>query len=116
MTNQSSALDSFGPYTGNGSVIVGNRMFYLFRILALLLYLKILLYWMYWLFFTSLKIWLSISKLTSDYLVDIVFSDKSFMIKTRVTKKVLAQGRCDNGLYVLERGHSALLQLFEPRH
>lgn len=52
---------------------------------------------------------LSISKLTNDYPVDILFSDSYFAIQNRLTKTILARGRVDHGLYILEHGQKALL-------
>nr|GEU66827.1 hypothetical protein [Tanacetum cinerariifolium] len=52
---------------------------------------------------------LSISKLTSDDLLDVLFSQPYFYIQDRLTKQVLAQGRCENGLYVLHLGPQALI-------
>lgn len=52
---------------------------------------------------------ISISKLTNDYLVDVIFSGKFFAIQNRVTNAILAQGRCEQGLYVLDRGNSAFV-------
>ncbi|KAK9067609.1 hypothetical protein SSX86_011720 [Deinandra increscens subsp. villosa] len=45
---------------------------------------------------------LSVSKLTMDYPVDVLFSQPFFTIQDRKTKMVLAKGRCENGLYVLK--------------
>lgn len=44
---------------------------------------------------------LSISKLTCDNPVDVLFSASLFLIQDRTTKQVIAQGKCDRGLYVL---------------
>ncbi|KAK1424394.1 hypothetical protein QVD17_19723 [Tagetes erecta] len=54
---------------------------------------------------------LSISKLTHDNLVDVLFSYPSFHIQDRETKAVLARGTCENGLYVLHDGHHALVAI-----
>ncbi|KAD3068636.1 hypothetical protein E3N88_36516 [Mikania micrantha] len=45
---------------------------------------------------------LSVSKLTKDNNLDVLFSQPSFYIQDRTTKQVLAQGRCEDGLYVLK--------------
>nr|GEY99451.1 putative zinc finger, CCHC-type [Tanacetum cinerariifolium] len=42
---------------------------------------------------------LSISKLTSDNLLDVLFLQPYFYIQDRLTKQVLAQGRCENTEY-----------------
>ncbi|KAJ9561510.1 hypothetical protein OSB04_006670 [Centaurea solstitialis] len=44
---------------------------------------------------------LSVSKLTYDNCLDVLFSHPHFYIQDRKTKRVLAQGRCNHGLYVL---------------
>lgn len=44
---------------------------------------------------------LSISKLTRDNPVDVLFSASSFFIQDQTTKQVLTQGKCDRRLYVL---------------
>ncbi|KAI3507180.1 hypothetical protein L1887_22027 [Cichorium endivia] len=51
---------------------------------------------------------LSVSKLTSDNPLDVLFSHPHFYIQDRVTKRVLAQGRCEDGLYVLTSSPKAL--------
>lgn len=109
MTSQSTTLDSYEPYSGNGSVIVGNgntldishigssKLSDDVKLLDVLVEPHIT------------KNLLSISKLTSDSPVDVIFSDKLFTIQNRVTKQVLAQGRCDKGLYLLDKGVPALV-------
>ncbi|KAG6397102.1 hypothetical protein SASPL_143266 [Salvia splendens] len=109
MTNQQSVLDSCAPYSGNGSAIVGNgnslsishigssKLTNDVQLLDVLVVPHIT------------KNLLSISKLTTDYLVDVLFSDKSFVIQNRVTKSILAQGRRDKVLYLLDRGVPALV-------
>uniref|UniRef100_A0A251TUQ9 Putative zinc finger, CCHC-type n=1 Tax=Helianthus annuus TaxID=4232 RepID=A0A251TUQ9_HELAN len=52
---------------------------------------------------------LSISKLTKDNCVDVLLSYPLFHIQDRHTKQVLARGRCENGLYILQPGHHALV-------
>ncbi|GJY58673.1 zinc finger, CCHC-type containing LTR copia-type gag-polypeptide, partial [Tanacetum coccineum] len=47
---------------------------------------------------------LSISKLTHDSKVDVLFSDDMFLIQNRLTKETLARGHRKNRLYVLEQG------------
>ncbi|KAL8495545.1 hypothetical protein ACS0TY_019614 [Phlomoides rotata] len=54
---------------------------------------------------------LSISKLTPDYPVDILFTDRSFVIQNRMTKEPLARGRRSHGLYVLEQVNRLWLRL-----
>ncbi|XP_076913547.1 uncharacterized protein LOC143572213 [Bidens hawaiensis] len=52
---------------------------------------------------------LSVSKLTSDYSVDFLLSQQFFHIQDRKTKRVLAKGRCENGLYMLKEVPQALV-------
>ncbi|KAI3514490.1 hypothetical protein L1887_12931 [Cichorium endivia] len=52
---------------------------------------------------------LSISKLTLDHPVDVLFSQPFFNIQDRKTKQVIAQGLCEDGLYVLRDTPMALL-------
>lgn len=109
VTAQTSNLDTFEPYNGNGRVVVGNGNslpishigsrglsdgVQLLDVLVVPHLTKNLF---------------SISKLTHDFPVDVVFSDKSFEIQNRTNKMVVARGRCDQGLYILERGHPALV-------
>ncbi|KAJ9544289.1 hypothetical protein OSB04_023996 [Centaurea solstitialis] len=109
MTPSAATLDSSMPYTGNDHVSFGNgHILNISRIgnasitknidLADVLVVPRLT-----------KNLLSISKLTSDSPVDVLFSDDAFTIQNRRTKDILARGRCDNGLYVLEQGHKALM-------
>ncbi|GJU90139.1 retrovirus-related pol polyprotein from transposon TNT 1-94 [Tanacetum coccineum] len=51
---------------------------------------------------------LSISKLTMDHPVDVLFSQPFFNIQDRETKQVIAQGLCEDGLYVLRDTPMAL--------
>ncbi|KAJ9556147.1 hypothetical protein OSB04_010761 [Centaurea solstitialis] len=52
---------------------------------------------------------LSVSKLTRDNHVDVLFSYPHFVVQDRTTKQVLAQGKCDQGLYVLQSSPQALI-------
>lgn len=55
---------------------------------------------------------LSISKLTSDLPFKVIFIDSSFVVvQNRVTNQVVATGRRDDGLYVLERGQAAFISI-----
>lgn len=108
MTSTTSQLDSYTPYTGEDQVVVGNganlRISHTgTRSLSKNIHLLDVLVVPH-----NTKNLLSISKLTSDHPVDVVFTDKSFLIQNPETKGILAQGRRDNGLYILERGHSGL--------
>lgn len=50
---------------------------------------------------------LSVSKLTNDSLVDIIFSRSSFAIQDALTKRILATGTHRDGLYILNPGSQA---------
>ncbi|PWA54489.1 ribonuclease H-like domain-containing protein [Artemisia annua] len=53
---------------------------------------------------------LSMSKLTRDNHVDVLLSHPNFFVQDRTTKRVLAQGKCDDlGLYVLHSSPQALI-------
>uniref|UniRef100_A0A251UMJ3 Putative ribonuclease H-like domain-containing protein n=1 Tax=Helianthus annuus TaxID=4232 RepID=A0A251UMJ3_HELAN len=52
---------------------------------------------------------LSIGKLTEDNSVDVLFSHPYFYIQDRQTKKTLARGCREDGLYVLRQTHEALV-------
>lgn len=52
---------------------------------------------------------LSISKLTVEHQVDVLFSQHYFDIQDRNTKQVLARGTCTDGLYVLKNGPQAFV-------
>ncbi|KAJ9552406.1 LOW QUALITY PROTEIN: hypothetical protein OSB04_016451 [Centaurea solstitialis] len=58
---------------------------------------------------------LSISQLTSDLPVDITFSDHFFVIQKWDTKEILAKGRCNQGLYVLERSQPEFIYALYSR-
>ncbi|CAA0807454.1 Unknown protein [Striga hermonthica] len=108
MTNQPETLDSLKSYSGNSSVIVGNgsnlsishigscRLPNGMRLNDVLVVPHLT------------KNLVSISKLTSDLPVDVVFSGNLFLIQHRETKEPLARGRCDGGLYYMDRWCPAL--------
>ncbi|KAK1432520.1 hypothetical protein QVD17_09417 [Tagetes erecta] len=52
---------------------------------------------------------LSISRLTTDHPVDVLFSQHYFHIQDRKTKQVLARGTCVDGLYVLQNEPQAFV-------
>lgn len=51
----------------------------------------------------------SISKLIRDSPVDILFSNNFFAIQNRSTKEIIARGKVEGGLYILEQGHKTFL-------
>lgn len=52
---------------------------------------------------------MSINKSTSDYPVDELFTEKSFLIQSWTIKEPLARGKRSQGLYILEQGNSTLV-------
>ncbi|KAJ9546279.1 hypothetical protein OSB04_018822 [Centaurea solstitialis] len=58
---------------------------------------------------------LSISRLTRDYPINVVFSDDFFTVQNRVNGRILATGRCDGGLYLLQNVSAALLADFNNK-
>src|SRR3954464_5854999 len=52
---------------------------------------------------------ISISKLTSDFPYSITFTNNHFTVQNHLTRRVVATGWHNNGLYVLERGHQSFL-------
>ncbi|KAK9073175.1 hypothetical protein SSX86_007499 [Deinandra increscens subsp. villosa] len=48
---------------------------------------------------------LSVAKLTNDNNIDVIFSRNQFFLQDRSTRQVLAQGKCEDGLYVLNQDH-----------
>ncbi|XP_071694579.1 uncharacterized protein [Rutidosis leptorrhynchoides] len=116
MTPSSSILDSHTPYTGTDKVTIGDGtnlaithhgFTTLSNDIKLLDVLVVP-------FIT--KNLLSVSKLTNDNPVDILFSNESFLIQNRNTKAVLATGRKQHELYVLERGQKAFISNLYTRN
>ncbi|KAJ0701721.1 putative RNA-directed DNA polymerase [Helianthus annuus] len=59
---------------------------------------------------------LSISRLTNDSPVDVLFSNDHFHIQDRKTGEVLARGTCENGFYVLTQSHKSLVAALSASH
>ena len=59
---------------------------------------------------------LSISKLTSDFLLSVTFSHDNFVVQNRVTGLAVATGKREGGLYVLERGNSAFVYVLQNKN
>ena len=59
---------------------------------------------------------LSISKLTSDFLLSVTFSHDNFVVQNRVTGLAVATGKREGGLYVLERHNSALVYVLQNKN
>jgi len=58
---------------------------------------------------------LSISKLTNDFPLSVTFANNFFTVQNCLTGKVVATGRRDGGLYVLERGNSAFISVLKNK-
>ena len=58
---------------------------------------------------------LSISKLTTDFPLSVTFTNNFFTIQNRQTRRVVATGKRDGGLYVLERGNSAFVSVLKNK-
>ena len=111
MTPDSTALITFEQYVGKDKVIVGNgaplsithtgtsQPSSNLKLLDILLVPHLT------------KNLLSISKLTKDFPFLATFIDSSFIIQNKITRTVVATGRCDDGLYVLERGNVAFISV-----
>lgn len=113
MTSQTSMLEKYEPYSGKGSIIFGNGEYLnIFQIGTSKLtddvnLLDVLV--------MPHKNLLSINKLTSDYPVDVFFFYTCFTIQNQTTNIILAQGRCDSGLYVIDRRIPALVIVIRTR-
>ena len=115
MTPASSNVEAAMPYAGNSSVYFGNghaapishvSKTSISPNISLLDVLVVP---------NLTKSLLSVSKLTQDNEVDVLFSNPIFRIQNRHTKETLAQGKRKNGLYVLEHGHLAFLARLSSR-
>jgi hypothetical protein len=58
---------------------------------------------------------LSISKLTHDFPLSVTFTDNFFTVQNRRTGRVVAIGKRDGGLYVLECGNSAFISVLKNK-
>jgi hypothetical protein len=111
MTNDATQLDKSNTYTGKDRVIVGNGASFPISHTDTIsptssLTLKDVL-----VVPGLTKNLISISKLTSDFPFSITFTNDRFIIQNQVTRRVVATGRRENGLYVLERGHQSLISV-----
>ena len=105
ITNDGSQLQSSAPYLGNDQVIVGNGDYLpITHIGSIPLHTpKGILPLDDVLVCPAItKSLLSVSKLTSDYPCEFTFDDESVLVKDKVTKQVITQGRRHKDLYVLK--------------
>ena len=115
MTTDPSILDQSKNYMGKDSVIVGNGAslpithtgtlspvpnIHLLDVLVVPHFTKNLL---------------SISKLTSDFPLSVTFTNNLFTVQNRQTGRMVATGKRDGGLYVLERGNSAFISVLKNK-
>ncbi|GAB2285419.1 hypothetical protein Dimus_039704 [Dionaea muscipula] len=112
MTNDGAALDKSVPYTGTQWVYVGNAqslpITHIGSISSLiashpLKTTNVLLVP------HITKNLLSISKLTRKNNCSVTFSSSGFTIQDLTARTVVEVGRCEKGLYILDRGHHGLL-------
>ena len=115
MTPAHSTLDQSTTYTGKDCVIVGNGAslpithtgkispspdLHLLDVLVVPHLTKNLL---------------SISKLTHDFPLSVTFTNNFFTVQNRQTGRVVATGKRDGGLYVLERGNPAFISVLKNK-
>jgi transposase InsO family protein len=115
MTPTHSTLDQSTTYTGKDCVIVGNGAslpithtgkispspdLHLLDVLVVPHLTKNLL---------------SISKLTRDFPLSVTFTNNFFTVQDRRTGRVVATGKRDGGLYVLERGIPAFISVLKNK-
>ena len=115
MTPAHSTLDHSITYTGKDCVIVGNGVslpithtgklspsldLQLLDVLVVPHFTKNLL---------------SISKLTNDFPLSVTFTNNFLIVQNRQTGKVVATGKRDGGLYVLERGNFAFISVLKNK-
>lgn len=107
MTLSQDTIQRSAPYLGNSIVTFGNSILFLFFITTVSNHIKLkdVLVVLH-----LNKNLLSISKLTNDNPVDILFSQPFVQIQDRHTRQVLAQGKCENDLYILEEDIKLWLQ------
>ncbi|KAI3500548.1 hypothetical protein L1887_36372 [Cichorium endivia] len=109
MTNSSANLDHSTPYSGSDQVVFGNgNVLNISRIGNSTLSNNIKLLDVLVVPHLTKNL-LSISKLTDDSPVDILLSNKFFVIQNRINKAIIATGKREDGLYVLQQGTKAFV-------
>ena len=116
MINDIAQLDKIDMYTDKDCVVVDNGASLLIYNIGTLSHtpsftLKDVLYVL-----GLTKNLISISKLTSDFLFSITFTNDHFIIQNQVIRKEVATGRHDNGFNVLERGYQSLISIFSNNY
>jgi hypothetical protein len=112
MTNDVAQLDKSDTYTGKDCVVVGNGATLPISHTAILSPTSFLTLNDVLVVPGLTKNLISISKLTSGFPFSITFTNDRLIIQNLVTRKVVATGRRENDLYVLERRHHSLLSVF----
>ena len=115
MTDDPSILDQSKNYTGKDSVIVGNGASLPITHIGTLppvpnIHLLDVL-----VVFHLTKFFLSISKLTSDFPLSVTFTNNLLTIQNCQTGRVVATGKRDGGLYVLESGNPAFISVLRNK-
>lgn len=108
MTLSQDTIQRSAPYLGNSIVTFGNSILFLFFITTVSNHIKLkdVLVVLH-----LNKNLLSISKLTNENPLDVLFSQPLFQIQDRHKRQVLAQRKCEYGLYILKEGHKALVSV-----
>ena len=115
MTPTPAQLHSSTSYTGSDSVVVGNGALLPISHIGTC-YLNNSIHLSEVLVVPGLtKNLLSVSKLTTDLPIDVVFTDNCFKIQHRENQHILAQGSRRDGLYVLDDTKSALVAARTPK-
>lgn len=109
MTNSTSNLDSSSSYIGKDQVVFGNGNVSNIPHISKSSISKYLTLLDILIVPHLTKNLLSIIKLTNDSPVDILFSNKFLSIHNHNTKEVIAKGRVEVGLYLLEQGNKAFI-------
>ncbi|KAL6344748.1 hypothetical protein AAG906_002654 [Vitis piasezkii] len=100
MTPDLSHLDQASNYTGKDHVVVGNGASFSITHTVVPRLTKNLL---------------SISKLTSDFPLTVTFTNNFFSFQNCQTRRVVATGKRDGGLYVLKRGNSVFISILKNK-
>ncbi|GKE77254.1 retrovirus-related pol polyprotein from transposon TNT 1-94 [Tanacetum coccineum] len=109
MTSSTNTVSQPAPYSGNMHVIFGNGNRLPVSHMGTYMVSKKLLLRNVLVIPNLTKNLLSISKLTMDHPIDVFFSQPFFHIQDRESKQVIAKGLCEDGLYVLRDGPTALV-------
>lgn len=115
MTLDPSQLVQTEPYMGKGYVVVGNGASLPISHTGTLSSFPHLKLFDVLVVPSLTKNLLSICKLTSDLPLSVTFSNDCFLVQNRITGKVVATGKRDGGLYVLEGGNTAFISILKNK-